>query len=86
MRRWTMRIFVVLGAFLIVAALSGVTYPQLAARKELAGTPPPQAAADENHSYSAVRVGSSSQPGERPKCGAYGLSHNQQPYGPKVTL
>ena len=41
MRRWTMRIFVVLGAFLIVAALSGATYQWLATRKELAATPPP---------------------------------------------
>ena len=36
-----MRIFVVLGAFLIVAALSGATYQWLATRKELAATPPP---------------------------------------------
>ena len=41
MGRWTMRIFVVLGAFLIVAALSGATYQWLATRKELAATPPP---------------------------------------------
>ena len=41
MRRWTMRIFVVLGAFLIVAALCGTTYQWLATRKELAATPPP---------------------------------------------
>jgi pimeloyl-ACP methyl ester carboxylesterase len=41
MWRWTMRIFVVLGAFLIVAALSGATYQWLATRKELAATPPP---------------------------------------------
>ena len=39
--RWTMRIFVVLGACLIVAALSGATYQWLATRKELAATPPP---------------------------------------------
>ena len=38
---WTMRIFVGLGAFLIVAALSGATYQWLATRKELAATPPP---------------------------------------------
>ena len=36
-----MRIFVVLGAFLIVAALSGATYQWLATRRELAATPPP---------------------------------------------
>ena len=41
MRRWTMRIFVVLGAFLLVAAFSGATYQWLATRKELAATPPP---------------------------------------------
>jgi pimeloyl-ACP methyl ester carboxylesterase len=41
MWRWTMRIFLVLGAFLIVAALSGATYQWLATRKELAATPPP---------------------------------------------
>jgi hypothetical protein len=41
MRRWTMRIFVMLGGFLIVAALSGATYQWLATRKELAATPPP---------------------------------------------
>ena len=41
MWRWTMRIFVVLGAFLIVAALSGATYQWLATRQELAATPPP---------------------------------------------
>ncbi len=41
MWRWTMRIFVVLGAFFIVAALSGATYQWLATRKELAATPPP---------------------------------------------
>ena len=33
--------FVVLGAVLIVAALSGATYQWLATRKELAATPPP---------------------------------------------
>ena len=41
MSRWTMRIFVVLGAFLIVAGLSGATVQWLATRKELAATPPP---------------------------------------------
>jgi pimeloyl-ACP methyl ester carboxylesterase len=41
MWRWTMRIFVVLGAFLIVAALSGATYQWLATRNDLAATPPP---------------------------------------------
>src|SRR5262245_39508768 len=41
MWRWTMRIFVVLGAFVIVAALSGATYQWFATRKELAATPPP---------------------------------------------
>ena len=41
MWRWTMRIFVVLGAFLVVAALAGATYQWLATRKDLAATPPP---------------------------------------------
>ena len=41
MWRWTSRIFVVLGAFLIAAALSGATYQWLATRKEFAATPPP---------------------------------------------
>ncbi len=41
MWRWTMRIFVVLGAFLIVAALSGATYQWLATRQDFAATPPP---------------------------------------------
>ena len=41
MWRWTMRIFVVLGVSLIVAALSGATYQWLATRRELAATPPP---------------------------------------------
>jgi pimeloyl-ACP methyl ester carboxylesterase len=41
MWRWTMRMFVVLGALLIVAALSGATYQWLATRQELAATPPP---------------------------------------------
>jgi pimeloyl-ACP methyl ester carboxylesterase len=39
--RWTMRIFVVLGAFLIIAALSGATYQWLGTRKDLALTPFP---------------------------------------------
>ena len=37
MWRWTMRIFVVLGAFLIVAALSGATYQWLADLKGAGG-------------------------------------------------
>src|SRR4029078_6365238 len=41
MRRWTKRIFVVLGAFLLLATLSGATYQWLATRKDLAATPPP---------------------------------------------
>jgi hypothetical protein len=41
MWRWTMRIFVALGAFLVVAALSGAMYQWIATRKELAATPPP---------------------------------------------
>ena len=41
MRRWTTRIFVALGVFLILAALSGSTYQWLATRTELASTPPP---------------------------------------------
>src|SRR2546428_394610 len=41
MSRWTMRILVVLGAFLIVAALSGATYQWLATRKDLESTPLP---------------------------------------------
>jgi pimeloyl-ACP methyl ester carboxylesterase len=41
MWRWTKRIGVVLGAILVIAALSGATYQQLATRKELAATPPP---------------------------------------------
>src|SRR2546427_6842257 len=41
MWRWTMRILVGLGGFLIVAALSGATYQWLATRKDLASTPPP---------------------------------------------
>ncbi len=36
-----MRIVVVLGGFLVVAALSGATYQWLATRNELAATPPP---------------------------------------------
>jgi len=41
MWRWTMRVVVVLGAFLAVAALSGATYQSAATRKDLAATPPP---------------------------------------------
>ena len=41
MWRWTKRIFVVLGGFLLVSALSGATYQWLATRKDLAATPPP---------------------------------------------
>ena len=41
MWRWTMRILVVLGAFLVVAGLSGATYQWLATRNDLAATPPP---------------------------------------------
>ena len=41
MWRWTKRIFVVLGALLVIATLSGATYQRLATRKELAATPPP---------------------------------------------
>ena len=41
MWRRTVRILVVLGAFLLVAALSGATYQWLATRKDLAATPPP---------------------------------------------
>ena len=41
MRRWTKRILVALGAFLVIATLSGATYQWLATRKELAATPPP---------------------------------------------
>ena len=41
MWRWTMRFFVVLGAFLVVAALCGATYQWLATRKDLAVIPPP---------------------------------------------
>src|SRR5438093_2741748 len=41
MWRWTIRIFVVLGAFVVVAALSGVAYQWLATRRDLAATPPP---------------------------------------------
>src|SRR5688572_26040522 len=41
MWRWTMRILVVLGACLLVAALSGATYQWVATRRELAATPPP---------------------------------------------
>ena len=41
MRRWTKRVFVLLGALLVMAALSGAAYQWLATRKELAATPPP---------------------------------------------
>src|SRR3954465_5563864 len=41
MGRWTKRIFVVLFAFLVIATLCGATYQWLAARMELAATPPP---------------------------------------------
>lgn len=41
MRRWTKRLFVGLGAFLVIAILSGATYQWLATRKDLAATPPP---------------------------------------------
>jgi pimeloyl-ACP methyl ester carboxylesterase len=41
MWRWTMRIFVGLATFLVVAAFSGVTYQWLATRKDLAATKPP---------------------------------------------
>jgi pimeloyl-ACP methyl ester carboxylesterase len=41
MWRWTMRIVVVLGAFVIVATLSGGTYQWLATRKDLVATPAP---------------------------------------------
>jgi pimeloyl-ACP methyl ester carboxylesterase len=41
MRRWTKRIFVGLGVFLLVATLSGATYQWLATRRELTTTAPP---------------------------------------------
>jgi hypothetical protein len=41
MRRWTKRIFVGLGAFPVIAILSGATYQWLATRKDLAATPLP---------------------------------------------
>ena len=41
MRRWTKRIVVVLGGFLLIATLSGAVYQWLATRRELAATPPP---------------------------------------------
>ncbi len=41
MWRRTLRMFVVLGALLIGAALSGATYQWLATRNQLAATPPP---------------------------------------------
>src|SRR4051812_33902159 len=41
MWRWTMRVFVMLGAFALVAALSGATYQWIRTRQELTATPPP---------------------------------------------
>jgi pimeloyl-ACP methyl ester carboxylesterase len=41
MRRWTKRIFVVPGAFLVIATLSCATFQWLATRQDLAATPPP---------------------------------------------
>jgi pimeloyl-ACP methyl ester carboxylesterase len=41
MWRWTIRIVVVLGACVTIAALAGATYQWIATRKELAATPPP---------------------------------------------
>jgi len=41
MRRWTIRIAVVLGGVVVVLALAGVTYQWLATRRDLAATPPP---------------------------------------------
>src|SRR6476469_1693520 len=41
MWRWTKRILVALGAFLVIATLSGAAYQWLATRRELAATPPP---------------------------------------------
>ena len=41
MWRWTLRILVALSGFLILAALSGVTWQWLATRRDLASTPPP---------------------------------------------
>lgn len=41
MRRWTIRIVVVLGGAIAVTALAGATYQWLATRKDLSATPPP---------------------------------------------
>jgi pimeloyl-ACP methyl ester carboxylesterase len=41
MRRWTKRIFVVPGGFLLIATLSCATFQWLATRQDLAATPPP---------------------------------------------
>lgn len=41
MRRWTVRILVVLFGLIVVTALTGVTYQWLATRQDLAATPPP---------------------------------------------
>jgi len=41
MWRWAQRISVVLGAFVVVAGLSGAAYQWIATRNELAATPPP---------------------------------------------
>jgi len=41
MRRWTIRILVVLCGLIVVTALTGATYQWLATRKDLAATPPP---------------------------------------------
>lgn len=41
MRRWTLRVVVVLGGVIAVTALAGATYQWLATRKDLSATPPP---------------------------------------------
>jgi len=41
MRRWTIRLVVVLCSLIVVAALTGTAYQWLATRKDLARTPPP---------------------------------------------
>jgi pimeloyl-ACP methyl ester carboxylesterase len=41
MPRWTKRIFVGLGAVVVIATLSGATYQWIATRRDLAATPPP---------------------------------------------
>lgn len=46
MWRGTKRVFLALGALLLIAALSGATYQWLATRQELASTPPPIRAGD----------------------------------------